>query len=314
MKGILCQIGSGTAKLVINSFSALMLLVCVWTTLARPALAQDLAVLEATDLKRSHHNWIILDARPGSSWQAGHIPGALSFSWTDYTKTDESGTPYRVWPPQELAAALGERGIDENTPIVVYGDADKSWGGEGWTCWVLTWLGHQGAIRLLAGGIQSWRSQGFSVITGPEKGPKPAAHYRFSLMSEVDVQAPELKERGSLITLIDTRSSLEWLQGHLAGAIHIHWTEFYTGKDHRPLGPDALRKLLQDHDVDTHKPVVYYCTGGVRSAYAWMVHQLSGLRPARNYEGGMEDWTRQSTKQDRTAESTPKHQPEIPRS
>jgi thiosulfate/3-mercaptopyruvate sulfurtransferase len=51
----------------------------------------------------------------------------------------------------------------------------------------------------------------------------------------------------------------------------------------------------KDHGVDAEKPLVYYCTGGVRSAYAWMVHQLCGLPPARNYGGGMEDWTRRPT-------------------
>jgi len=50
------------------------------------------------------------------------------------------------------------------------------------------------------------------------------------------------------------------------------------------------QKLLADHGIDQHKPVVYYCTGGIRSGYAWMVHKLSGLGPAINFEGSTEAW------------------------
>jgi thiosulfate/3-mercaptopyruvate sulfurtransferase len=38
------------------------------------------------------------------------------------------------------------------------------------------------------------------------------------------------------------------------------------------------------------RPVVYYCKGGIRSAYAWMVHVLAGFPGACNFEGGMEEW------------------------
>lgn len=207
---------------------------------------------------------------------------------------DERGIPYRVWPPQGLANVLGEMGIDENAPLVVYGDADKSWGGEGWACWVLAWLGHKGPVRLLSGGIQSWRNHGRPVTVEAEDRARGPVRYQYELRPEFDVQAAELEEKGDSIVLVDTRSTLEWWKGHLPKAIHIPWTDFFSGKNRQPLSSDALRKLLKDHGVDAEKPLVYYCTGGVCSAYAWMVHQLSGLPPARNYEGGMEDWGRRS--------------------
>jgi thiosulfate/3-mercaptopyruvate sulfurtransferase len=36
--------------------------------------------------------------------------------------------------------------------------------------------------------------------------------------------------------------------------------------------------------------VVYYCAGGIRSGYAWLIHHLAGLPEAVNFEGGMEEW------------------------
>ena len=175
------------------SSKALFLFIAVFMMLPAnftSALAHDVGLIEPRALARNPAAWVVLDARPKSQWQAGHIPGARSFSWEDYTGTDGKGIPYKVRPPREMAEGLGAMGIDEKTPVTVYGDADKSWGGEGWTVWVLAWLGQKGPIRLLDGGIQEWRA------------------------------------------------------------------------------------------------------GGIRSAYAWTVHELAGLPPARNYEGGMEEWKR----------------------
>jgi thiosulfate/3-mercaptopyruvate sulfurtransferase len=257
------------------------------------AYGAPLGIIGASDLNKNPSGWIVLDARPKSEWTAGHIPGALSFSWEDYTRTDEQGIPYRVWQPQALAKALGAMGINENSSIVVYGDADKSWGGEGWTCWVLSWLGHKGPVRLLAGGMQSWRANAFPVLAGAEKKNIKNGWYNVQLDPSLDIATAEIEKNRAGLVLVDTRSTLEWLRGRIPGAMHIPWDDFYSGKDRRPLSPDALNKLLKKSGVDTRKTIVYYCTGGIRSGYAWMVHQLAGLPAAKNYEGGYEAWQRQ---------------------
>ena len=257
---------------------------------AKSASAFDLALIDPSELVQDRGKWIILDARPESVWLAGHIPGALSFSWEKYTRTDEKGRAYRLAAPERLAAALGQIGMDEHTPVVVYGDADRSMGGEGWITWVLLWLGHEGSIRVAAGGIQSWKGLGYPVATGSEGSTRPASVYRVRLRPGINVETSELESKERSFTLIDCRSELEWITGHIPGAVHIAWTEFRTGRERRPIDRAGLKKLLQSHDIDPEKPVVFYCTGGVRSGYTWMVHQLDGLSPARNYLGGIEDW------------------------
>jgi len=259
-----------------------------------PAEAMDLALIEPDVLNRNLNSYVILDARPKSEWSAGHIPGALSFSWEDYTRTDEKGVPYRVWPAQKLARALGKMGISERAAVVVYGDADKSWGGEGWDCWVLSWLGHRGPIRLLAGGIQSWRNNRFLTMSGAVKITAKPVQYKFKTNAQIDISPSEIEQQRANIVLVDTRSTFERIKGRIPDSVHIEWKDFYTGKDKRPLQPEAVKKLLRDNGVDTRKEIVYYCTGGIRSAYAWLVHQLAGLPTARNYEGGYEEWSRLS--------------------
>ena len=262
----------------------------------RISSANDIGLIRPQELNRELKNWIVLDARPKSEWLAGHLPGARSFSWEDYTRTDKEGVPYRVWPPEELSKALGDMGIDENTSVVIYGDADKSWGGEGWSCWVLLMLGHKGPIRLLDGGIQSWRNNNFPISKESEDKKIQVVHYQINLRPEIDITTAYLEQKRGEMSVVDVRSTIEWFKGHIPGAIHISWTKFYSGGDRHTITPDELKRLLKEHGVDTSKPIVYYCAGGIRSSYAWLVHELSGLPSARNYEGGMEAWQRRPSK------------------
>lgn len=243
-------------------------------------LPQQLHQLSADSVK-------IIDARPLEQWQKGHIPGALSFDWQSNTETDQQGVAYRKLPSVVLAKRLGLMGIDEHSRLVVYGDADSSWGGEGWVCWLLRELGHIGEIDLLDGGVQAWRKLYGELSVAAPIIVTPTS-YRVAERRELNITTEELKRAD--LQLVDTRSFFEWLSGSLPGAVRISWTEFYRGEERRPLGRRALIALLQEKGVDPEKPVVYYCSGGIRSAYAWTVHELAGLRSAINYEGGMEAW------------------------
>jgi thiosulfate/3-mercaptopyruvate sulfurtransferase len=258
------------------------------------ALAADLGLIDATTLKNNSSKWIVLDARPKAEWEAGHIPGAKSFSWDDYTRTDEKAVQFSSFTPRELAAALAGLGIDEKTPVVVYGDADKSWGGEGYDVWLLSWLGHKGPIRLLNGGIQAWKSLNLPLVKGAEKPGAKKARYQVALKPHFVVSTEEVQQQKGSFTLVDVRSNWEWIKGKIPGAVHIPWEDFYTGKDRHPLPPAELKKLLAKHGVDTSKPVVYYCLGGIRSSYAWLTHHLAGLPEARNYKGSWAAWQKRA--------------------
>ncbi len=274
---------------------ALMLRVgTIIVLLASVSSAADLGLIEAAALNNNPKKWVILDSRPRSEWEAGHIPGAIPFFWESYTRTDAAGVKYSSLPPQELAVAFAKLGIDEKIALVVYGDADKSWGSEGYAAWLLTWLGHKGPVRLLNGGIQSWRTQHLPVTKGQEKPAAAKVRYQLDLTSTYSVSTEDIQRGKERYTLIDTRSMFEWIRGRIPGAIHIPWEEFYTGTDRHPLPPAELAKLFARHGVDTSKPVVYYCLGGVRSAYAWVTHQLAGLPDAKNYKGSWAAWEKRS--------------------
>jgi thiosulfate/3-mercaptopyruvate sulfurtransferase len=278
------------------AFVGIVIILAALYLLAPVARAADLGLIDAASLHRNPSAWTVLDARPKREWEAGHIPKSRSFSWEDYTRTDGKGIRYRPFPPKELAAALARLGIDERTPVAVYGDADRSWGGEGWDIWVLSWLGHKGPIRLLQGGVQAWRSENLPLVRGAENGPVAKPRYVVNLKPEIEISTEEIEcDKGSPI-IIDVRSTLERLEGRIPRSVHIPWSDFYKGSDRRPLASSEVAGLLKDRGVDVTRPVVYYCLGGIRSSYAWLVHELAGLPHARNYLGGMEAWEKRPSR------------------
>jgi thiosulfate/3-mercaptopyruvate sulfurtransferase len=258
--------------------------------ISNPVFAANFGLLSAEQLQKTSSDWTIIDARPKKEWLSGHIPGARSFCWEDYTKVDEKGIPYRTITPQALAAALGNMGINNQAQIAVYGDADTSWGGEGWACWALSWLGHQGSVWLLNGGIQKWNALDFPLKTGNESFSGDTRVYEYQVHDEINITAADIQNNPSVFQLVDTRSLFEWIKGRIPGAIHISWEKFYKNKYRRPIELSEIITLFRDHGINPDKPIVYYCTGGIRSGYAWMVHSLAGLRTAINFEGGMAEW------------------------
>lgn len=257
-----------------------------------PASGADLKKISVSDAAAKQNGLIFMDARPAKAFQTGHIPNARSFSWETHTRTDAKGVPYRIFPPAELAVALGKLGISHTDAVVVYGDADTSWGGEGWAAWVLAWIGHLGPVYCLDGGFPLWRAKGLPVSNATGKNVSSTI-YVINVRPDLTISADEINARKDEITLVDTRKYLtEFLPGHLPGAIHIPWEKFYKGPHREFLPPEEVKALLIEKGVDLKKPVVYYCTGGIRSGFAWMVHQLAGLPDAVNFEGGTEEWNR----------------------
>ncbi len=273
---------------------AVMVITSLISIFSSPVIAADLGLIDATALKANPSKWVIIDARPRADWESGHIPGAIQFSWEDCTRTDSKGIKYSSFPPEELAAVLAGLGIDEKTPVVVYGDADKSWGSEGYDVWLLAWLGHNGPVRLLNGGIQAWRDRNLQLVKGPEKSPARKSRYQVSHKPQYIVSTEDVQKGKGAFALVDVRSTFEWIRGKIPGAVHIPWEDFYAGKDRHPLPAAEVKKLLSKKGVDTSKPVVFYCLGGVRSAYAWLTYQLAGLPDGRNYKGGWAAWEKRA--------------------
>ena len=87
-------------------------------------------------------------------------------------------------------------------------------------------------------------------------------------------QARQMAGQGAVI--VDVREADEWAQGHAPGALHI------------PRGFLELR--IEEKAKDKDAPVVLYCAGGTRSAFAARSLQELGYTDVASLTGGFGKW------------------------
>lgn len=91
---------------------------------------------------------------------------------------------------------------------------------------------------------------------------------------EVDPeQVARWRDEGSDVQVIDVRETYEREAGHLEGSRHI----------------ELERLASQAATVDRHRPVVFYCRLGARSAMAAQAFRASGYE-AYSLQGGLLRW------------------------
>ncbi len=102
----------------------------------------------SVDLKAGHSGIVVIDARSREAYEAGHIPGALSF------------------PHREMNAASAKH-LDRSKVYVVYCDGIGC-NGSTKGAYKLAVLGFR--VKELLGGLDWWRRDGYPIATSPEPG------------------------------------------------------------------------------------------------------------------------------------------------
>ena len=104
------------------------------------------------------------------------------------------------------------------------------------------------------------------------------------LLREARAQVPSispletdvLRETAPDVVLIDVREESEWDQGHIPGAVYIP----------KSFVEQRIEAAVPDRD----RPVVLYCSGGVRSLFAGQALQALGYTDVRSMSGGFQEW------------------------
>ena len=101
------------------------------------------------------------DLRNGiDEYTTAHIPGAVHVRWdTDIADPDRPGL-WMLAGPERYAAAMGERGIGDDTLVVAYDDQHVTVAARLW--WSLRVYGHT-AVAVLDGGLPKWVAEGRPV-------------------------------------------------------------------------------------------------------------------------------------------------------
>ncbi len=235
----------------------------------------------------------VIDTRGPVDFAVGHIPGAVRMAWTD---TARSGLREgRLRDTKALAARFRAAGVDNARPVLVCGDAAAGWGEEGRVAWALIVLGHP-QVQVLDGGCAVWGEAGRRVERGLGHDPAPGKFVARPTTGPLSTKA-DLAKALEEVTVLDVRTAAEYAGatpyfaargGHVPGARHLHFKDLLDARGRVKKGK-ALDKVLQQHGVARDRPVISYCTGGVRSAFVTLVLRDAGIEAA-NYAGSWWEW------------------------
>lgn len=234
-------------------------------------------------------------------YDEGHIPGAMKLHWQE----DLQDPLVRdVVSSERFAELMGERGISEDTTVVLYGDKNNWFAA--YAYWYLKLFGHRD-VRLLDGGRQKWIEDG-RELTAAVITPAPATYRVGDRDESIRIRRDEVLAglRDPRIALVDVRSPQEYAgeliappgyeqegasrAGHIPGAQSIPWASAVRD-DGTFRGADELRELYGSRGVVPEKEVRAYCRIGERSAHTWFVlHELLGYENVRNYDGSWTEW------------------------
>jgi len=234
-------------------------------------------------------------------YEEGHIPSAVKLHWRDDLQDPverdivDKGTFERL---------LGERGIGNDTTIVVYGDKNNWFAA--YAYWYVKIYGH-GDVRILDGGRQKWIDEGREITTDV---PSPASTTYKAKERDESIRAYRDQVRGWIgaddRALVDVRSPGEYAgdliappgyeqegaqrAGHIPTAESIPWASAVKD-DGTFKSVDELRELYGSKGVTEEKSVTAYCRIGERSAHTWFVlRELLGYDDVRNYDGSWTEW------------------------
>ncbi len=181
----------------------------------------------------------VVDVRDPATYGEAHVAGALN-----------------VWIESPQFADRVGWFVPSGAPIILVKEAptdlDRA-------VQALARLGIDDVIGFLQWGMIDWRSEGLPV----ESVPQITVH---------DLAA-WLEQRRDL-AVIDVREPFEWLDGHIAGAVHVPMAEAVTRLDEMP--------------VDRPKAVL--CAGGLRSSTVISALKRQGLHDWFNVTWGMTAW------------------------
>ena len=234
-------------------------------------------------------------------YDEGHIPGAVKLHWRD----DLQDPLVRdVVSKEEFERLMGERGIANDTTVILYGDKNNWFAA--YAYWYLKLYGHED-VRLLDGGRQKWIEEG-RELTLEVGSATPAAYVAAARDESIRVRRDVVLQglADSSIVLVDVRSPQEFSgelmappgyeqegasrTGHIPGAQSVPWATAVRD-DGTFKSAEELREIYEGKGVTADKEVRAYCRIGERSAHTWFVlRELLGYETVSNYDGSWTEW------------------------
>lgn len=229
---------------------------------------------------------------------------AQKINWQSFVYTNQDGIRWVLKDQAQIKDRLiKDFRLDPSQPVVVFGDSitkflvlSSGWGEEGRIAWMLQTAGFN-QVAVVDGGYEAIMAKsGTLALAGQfnvvEDSPPKAIGF-----AELAKQHQTARDDH---VVVDTRSWDEYRglksyvgkKGRIQGARHFHVDDFFDSRGKLRSKAELSRELAK-RGIDGKRPIVTYCSGGVRSAMAYYVLRYHlGFPEVANYDGSWAEWSR----------------------
>lgn len=249
------------------------------------------------DLKKNNKELVVIDASKKKLYTKSHIDGAISVPYAILNQKDGAVNGL-LKSPEELATIFGEKGVSDQSTIVVYDEGSQKYSTR--VYWILKHLGAPN-VKLLHKENAAWRNARIK-LTSTVPSVK-ATTFTANVNQDISADCGYIKENLENIVLVDARSEKEFLgtedsekkysKGHLPGAVHLEFKEV-ENEDKSFMSATDFEKIMTEKGFTADKTYVMYCKTGVKASvtYAYFKEVL-GFENVKLYDGAYLEWEAQ---------------------
>ncbi|ARP79805.1 hypothetical protein CAL12_02485 [Bordetella genomosp. 8] len=237
---------------------------------------------------------VLLDARAGKDYWAGHLPGARPFDANLLSHPESTAAGLASLVAQH-ASVFSLLGLSGNEHVVVY---EERWDTRAArAAWLLHYLGQE-RVSILDGGLRA--ADGVAGLERTARAPAYAPRdYIPRVREQWTIGVDELKQRLGTpgLRVVDTRRATEYFgeerrarrAGAIPGAVH---RDYAQNIDEAGLGRSAadIRRAYEELGLRPDDEIVVYCGGGARAAHTLYALRAAGYGNVRNYAGAWNEW------------------------
>ena len=245
-------------------------------------------------------NVVIVSARQASDYSKKHIKGAVNIYHKDLYKTD--GISSMLKSADEIAKIFGEKGITENSKIVIYDNGKNKLAGR--LYWIFDYMGAKD-VNILGGHLKGWgKVRGKVTPKATEIAPaKFDAKPNAGILATMDYVKAH-KDDANVI-LVDVRSADEYngidedenitRKGHSPGAINFEFKNILN-EDDTIKTKEEIAEIVKNASITPDKKIILYCASSVRAGIVYMaLTSILDFPNVKVYDGAFYEWNADSS-------------------
>lgn len=228
-------------------------------------------------------------------WLKGHVPGAAYLHMVDDLSNPEGAYPFAIAPQAQIDRVLSDIGIEAGDTVVLYGSGTPVAVTRAW--WVLSVSGLRD-VRIMDGGWRRWLAEGRPVATGEEQFERSEFRGARGRAAVADREAVRRAVESGETLLVNALSRPQFegtggthygRPGRIPGSVSIPANDLLDPQTGDFADLESLRAKLAG--IDSDRPVITYCGGGIAAAAALFALHLTGHRNLSLYDDSLLEWS-----------------------